>query len=67
MENEKETSIAFCKWLFDNDFVPNSSFLWFDSTASRRGVLFFDIEELFDFFKRGEDIKFYLRKLNEVM
>ena len=44
----KDDCIKFAKWKFENCYVPNESFLWFDHRLSRHEVVFYKIEELFN-------------------
>jgi hypothetical protein len=73
MTDLKNDIILFNKWLFDNNFIPNNSFLWFDHTKSIDEILFFELEELFDAFnnvltieeliqKKNNDIKIFFNK-----
>lgn len=50
---EKDKAVGFCKWLFDNKLVPNSSFLWFCYEKSREDVRFMRLDELYDVFEQG--------------
>ena len=45
-----EKVVHFNKWLFDNNLVPNSSFLWFNHTLNREEVCFHELKDLFEVF-----------------
>ncbi len=61
MEEEEKMplSVRFNRWLFENNFVPNKSFLWFDYTLNFRDVQFFKIEDLYSRFLANQRIKVY--------
>lgn len=44
-------TIKFTKWCFDNNYVPNNSFLWFDYKLSSKEVVFYTIEQLYKKYK----------------
>lgn len=50
----KERALSFNRWLFENDIVPNSSFLWFQTTAERAQIRFFELDFLYDVFATGK-------------
>ena len=52
----KEKIVDFNKWLFDNNIVPNSYFLWFDSSTSRNKIQFYDLGDLFEAYDSGKTI-----------
>lgn len=49
----KDDCIKFAKWKFENCYVPNESFLWFDHRLSRHEVVFYTIEELFNMYRNS--------------
>ena len=51
-----EKVVDFNKWLFDNNIVPNSSFLWFDHTLSNKEVCFYELKDLFEAFDSKKTI-----------
>ena len=51
----KDEVIEFNEWLFKNNYVPNSSFLWFKYSLPEDDIRFFELEFLYDIFLREKE------------
>lgn len=46
-EFAKEDAMSFMKWTFDHKWVPNSSFLWWNTELPREDVRVHKLEEIY--------------------